>query len=250
VTQAPANDIAAVRGWVRAARRIVVLSGAGMSAESGVPTFRDAQTGLWANFRPEELATEDAFRADPQRVWDWYAMRRDKLRGVEPNAGHLAIAAFQQRHPGRLTVATQNVDGLHQRAGSPGVLALHGNIADDKWLDRPRACCTSGDIVPGRPPRCAVCGNLRRPAVVWFGEMLPPNALHAAEEAAQACELMLVVGTSGVVYPAAGLARATPGRVVIVNREPSELDDAADLVLRGGAAVLLPQLLQQEGEQA
>jgi NAD-dependent deacetylase len=250
VTQAPANDIAAVRGWVRAARRIVVLSGAGMSAESGVPTFRDAQTGLWANFRPEELATEDAFRADPQRVWDWYAMRRDTLQGVEPNAGHLAIAAFQQRHPGRLTVATQNVDGLHQRAGSPGVLALHGNIADDKWLDRPRACCTSGDIVPGRPPRCAVCGNLRRPAVVWFGEMLPPNALHAAEEAAQACELMLVVGTSGVVYPAAGLARATPGRVVIVNREPSELDDAADLVLRGGAAVLLPQLLQQEGEQA
>ena len=233
-----------VRDWVRAARRIVLLSGAGMSAESGVPTFRDAQSGLWAKFRPEELATEEAFRARPQMVWDWYALRREMIAKVEPNAGHHAVAAFQQRHPGRLTVVTQNVDGLHQRAGSPGVLALHGNIAEDKWLDAPRACCGRQAPADGRPPRCPACGNLRRPAVVWFGEMLPPWELAAAEEAAAQCELMLVVGTSGVVYPAAGLARATRGRVVIVNPEPTELDDVADAVLEGTAAALLPELLE------
>lgn len=232
-----------VADWVRAARRIVVLSGAGMSAESGVPTFRDAQTGLWAKFRPEDLATEQAFRADPKLVWEWYASRRAMIARVQPNAGHLAIAAFQQRHPGRLTVVTQNVDGLHQRAGSPGVLALHGNIAEDRWLDAPRACCTPANTVAGAPPRCAACGNLRRPAVVWFGEMLPRAELAAAAEAAAGCDLMLVVGTSGVVHPAAGLARATHGRVVIVNPHPSELDDAADAVLRETAAGALPQLL-------
>jgi NAD-dependent deacetylase len=235
----------AVAGWLRAARRIVLLSGAGMSAESGVPTFRDAQTGLWANFRPEQLATEDAFRADPRMVWDWYAMRRDMIAGVAPNAGHHAVAAFQRRHPGRLTVATQNVDGLHQRAGSPGVLALHGNIAEDKWLDAPRPCCNAQAPRAGRPPACPVCGNLRRPAVVWFGEMLPARELAAAEAAAAACDVMLVVGTSGVVYPAAGLARATPGKVVIVNPVANDLDDAGDAVLRGTAASLLPQLLEE-----
>jgi NAD-dependent deacetylase len=233
-----------VRQWVRDARRIVLLTGAGMSAESGVPTFRDAQTGLWAKFRPEQLATEDAFRADPAMVWDWYRMRRDMIANVAPNAGHEAVAAFQQRHPERLTVATQNVDGLHQKAGSPGVLALHGNIAEDRWLDRPRACCTEANLQAGRPPRCGACGNLRRPAVVWFGEMLPAAELAAAEEAAAACDLMLVVGTSGVVYPAAGLARSTRGRVVIVNPQPTDLDDAADAVLHGTSADLLPFLLE------
>jgi NAD-dependent deacetylase len=233
-----------VRGLVRAARRIVVLTGAGMSAESGVPTFRDAQTGLWAKFRPEELATEEAFRRDPARVWAWYAMRREGLAQVEPNAGHLALAAFQARHPGRLTVVTQNVDGLHQRAGSPGVLALHGSIAEDKWLDAPRACCNPDAVVAGSPPYCDRCGNLRRPAVVWFGEALPLAAFEAAQQAARECELMLVVGTSGAVYPAAGLARATRGKVVVVNPHPSELDDAADFLLRGSAAATLPALLE------
>jgi NAD-dependent deacetylase len=233
----------AVRQWVRDARHIVLLSGAGMSAESGVPTFRDAQTGLWAKFRPEELATEEAFRARPQLVWDWYESRRQMVAQVQPNAGHLAVAAFQRRHPGRLTVVTQNVDGLHQRAGSTGVLALHGNIAEDKWLDVPRSCCEPDWVEQGRPPRCAVCGNLRRPAVVWFGEALPLDALGGAQRAARSCDLMLVVGTSGVVYPAAGLARSTPGRVVIVNPDETELDDAGDAVLRGTAAHLLPELL-------
>ncbi len=232
-----------VREWVAAARHIAVLTGAGMSAESGVPTFRDTQTGLWAKFRPEELATEEAFRANPRHVWDWYAMRRERMNGVSPNAGHVALAAFAKRHPGRLTLITQNVDGLHQRAGSPGVLALHGNIAGDKWLDAPRPCCDAQPPVDGRPPSCGICGNLRRPAVVWFGEMLPVDVLEAAEEAAQDCDLMLVVGTSGVVYPAAGLARSTRGRVVVINPEASDLDDAADVVLRGTAAGLLPELL-------
>ena len=149
------NEVETACDWVRAARRIAVLSGAGMSAESGVPTFRDAQTGLWAKFDPQQLATEDAFRANPQMVWDWYAMRREMIAKVQPNAGHVALAEFAQRHPGRLTVITQNVDGLHRRAGSPGVLALHGSIAEDKWLDAPRACCRANEPQPGRPPKCA-----------------------------------------------------------------------------------------------
>jgi NAD-dependent deacetylase len=235
---------AEVAAWIAAAKHIVVLTGAGMSAESGVPTFRDAQTGLWARFRPEELATEEAFRANPSRVWDWYAMRRDMVAQVEPNAGHLALAAFQRRHPGRLTLVTQNVDGLHQRAGSEDVLALHGNLADDKWLDAPRDCCSIDTAAAGSPPYCDRCGNLLRPAVVWFGEALPLQALADAERAARACDLMLVVGTSGAVYPAAGLARMTSGKVVVINPHESELDDAADVVLRGTAATLLPQLLK------
>ena len=233
-----------VRRWLAAARRVAVLTGAGMSAESGVPTFRDAQTGLWAKFDPLQLATEEAFLANPATVWDWYAFRREMVAKVEPNAGHRALAAFAQRHPQRLTLITQNVDGLHQRAGSVGVLALHGNISEDKWLNAPKACCNAAQPVAGRPPCCAGCGNLRRPAVVWFGEMLPTQELAAAEAAAQECHLMLVVGTSGVVYPAAGLARMAAGKVVIVNPEPTELDDAADAVLRGTAAQLLPQLLE------
>ena len=235
-----------VRAQVQSAQRTVVLTGAGISAESGVPTFRDALTGLWARFKPEELATEDAFRADPRRVWDWYLSRRDAVSRAEPNAGHRALASYAQRRPGRLTLVTQNVDGLHQQSGSAGVLALHGNLFDDRWLDAPRACCTACAPEPGRPPRCGTCGNLRRPAVVWFGEMLPAATLAAAEAAAQACNLMLVVGTSGVVYPAAGLAhtaRAAGAQVVVVNTDPTELDGVAHTVLRGPAAVLLPRLM-------
>ncbi|MBL0918267.1 MAG: NAD-dependent protein deacylase [Hydrogenophaga sp.] len=236
----------ALRETVRAARAITVLSGAGMSAESGVPTFRDALTGLWARFDPQQLATEEAFRRDPRLVWDWYAERREAIARVGPNAGHLALAGFQQRHPGRLTVITQNVDGLHQRAGSPGVLALHGNIADDRWLEAPRACCGQGPIASGRPPHCPACGNLRRPAVVWFGEMLPEAELEAAQAAAEGCDLMLVVGTSGEVYPAAGLAsvaRRAGARVVIVNPHETALDNVAHQWLRQTAAVALPALL-------
>jgi NAD-dependent deacetylase len=246
------TETATVQAWVREARTIAALTGAGMSAESGVPTFRDAQTGLWARFNPEELATEAAFRANPQRVWDWYASRREMMKHVAPNAGHQAIAAFQRRHPGRLTLITQNVDGLHQKAGSTEALALHGNIFEDIWLDpcagaRGRAgICAVAMAEAGRPPHCADCGNLLRPGVVWFGEMLPAGALADAEQAADHCDLMLVIGTSGAVYPAAGLAhtaRQGGARVVVINPEPSELDGVAHALLRGKAAELLPALL-------
>lgn len=235
-----------VRGWIRDARHIAVLTGAGMSAESGVPTFRDAQTGLWAHFNPQELATESAFRAHPQRVWDWYAHRREMIRTVLPNTGHAALAAFARKHAGRLTLITQNVDGLHQQAGQIDALALHGNIAEDRWLDTPRACCQVEAIEAGHPPRCPVCGNLRRPAVVWFGENLPAQALEAAEHAVRHCDLMLVIGTSGEVYPAAGLAftaHQSGARVVIVNPEPTPLDVVAELCLHEPAARCLSALL-------
>lgn len=235
------------REWIRQARHIAVLTGAGMSAESGVPTFRDAQSGLWAQFKPEDLATEAAFRAHPGKVWDWYAMRREMLWKVEPNAGHRALAAFAGRHPGRLTLITQNVDGLHLLAGSTGAIALHGSLLDDQWLDPPGACCRIDTLEAGHPPRCPGCGNLRRPAVVWFGEMLPAAALDAAEKAAQACELMLVVGTSGLVYPAAGLAHAAQragAQVVVINPEATELDRIASLCLRERAAQCLPSILE------
>lgn len=242
--------LACARQLLRHAAHIAVLSGAGISAESGVPTFRDAQTGLWARFRPEELATEDAFRRHPERVWDWYAERRASLAAVQPNAGHLALAGFERRHPGRLTVITQNVDGLHQRAGSQGVLALHGSLAEDRWLDpcalHRQGACDVAQAEPGRPPRCPQCGNPVRPAVIWFGEMLPEDALRQAEQAASRCDVMLVVGTAGAVYPAAGLAhqaRAAGAQVIIVNPHPSELDELAHLRLAGSAAQVLPRLL-------
>jgi len=242
--------LARARQCLQHAAHIAVLSGAGISAESGVPTFRDAQTGLWARFRPEELATEDAFRRHPERVWDWYAERRASLAAVQPNAGHLALAGFERRHPGRLTVITQNVDGLHQRAGSQGVLALHGSLAEDRWLDpcalHRQGACDVAQAEPGRPPRCPQCGNPVRPAVVWFGEMLPEDALRQAEQAASRCDVMLVVGTAGAVYPAAGLAhqaRAAGAQVIIVNPHPSELDELAHLRLAGSAAQVLPRLL-------
>lgn len=227
---------------------LCVLTGAGMSAESGIPTFRDAMTGLWSHFDPAALASEEGFRADPQRAWDWYAERRDGVRRALPNAGHHALAAFARRHPGVLTLVTQNVDDLHQRAGNEDAVRLHGDILQDRWLHpcpRGRVCRTEAARAD-RPPRCEACGNLVRPAVVWFGEPLPPGALQRAEQAAARCVVLLVVGTSGAVWPAAGLAgvaRRAGAWVAIVNPHESEIDDQAHTVLRGTAAGLLPQLL-------
>jgi NAD-dependent deacetylase len=239
-----------VRERLQAAPSICVLTGAGMSAESGIPTFRDALTGLWSRFDPMKLASEEGFRADPQLVWDWYAERREGVRAAQPNAGHLALAEFQRRHPGRLRIVSQNVDDLHQRAGSLDTIRLHGDILEDRWLDAcPRGrrgpACDTGWAEAGRPPRCAECGNLVRPGVVWFGEQLPMQAFDAAERAARECKLMLVVGTSGAVWPAAGLvgrARRAGAFIAIVNPHVSELDGEADAVLRGTAAQLLPLL--------
>jgi NAD-dependent deacetylase len=229
---------------LRAARRIGVLTGAGISAESGIPTFRDAQTGLWARFRPEELATAEAFRLNPQLVWDWYAWRRGRVAGAVPNAGHLALARLEGRVP-VLTLVTQNVDGLHQRAGSVDVVELHGNIH--------RSRCFVEDVVIAaapetdeRPPRCPRCGAHLRPDVVWFGEALPPRALERAEAVARECDLFLSIGTSGAVFPAAQLpltARQSGATVVEVNRDPTPLTRVASFSLLGPAGAILPALL-------
>jgi NAD-dependent deacetylase len=227
---------------------VAVLTGAGMSAESGIPTFRDAMSGLWSRFDPAQLASEDGFRADPQRVWDWYAERRDGVRAASPNAGHRALAAFADTHPGVLSVITQNVDDLHQRAGNTDAIRLHGDILEDRWLAPCKKRCgrDPSSAAPGRPPRCAECGNAVRPGVVWFGEMLPPLALQAAERAVAQCRVLLVVGTSGAVWPAAGLAshaRRAGAFVAIVNPHASEIDGEAHAVLRGTAAIVLPAVL-------
>ncbi|MFO1220048.1 MAG: NAD-dependent protein deacylase [Burkholderiaceae bacterium] len=241
------DALAALRARIAAARKVCVLSGAGMSAESGIPTFRDALTGLWSRFDPAQLASEEGFRADPQLVWDWYAERRAGVRAAQPNAGHLALGAFARQRPGVLSVVTQNVDDLHQRAGNTDAIRLHGDILADRWLERcrDRETCAPREAQPGRPPRCTRCGNLVRPGVVWFGEMLPPGAMEAAERAAAACDVMVVVGTSGAVWPAAGLAgvaRRGGAHVAIVNPHPSEIDGEAHTVLRGTAAGVLPSI--------
>ncbi|MBI5721598.1 MAG: NAD-dependent protein deacylase [Burkholderiales bacterium] len=245
-----AETLPHARAAIAGARRVVVLTGAGMGAESGIPTFRDALTGLWSRFDPHELASVEGFRADPQRVWDWYAERGEGVRRAHPNAGHEALAAWARTHPGRMCVVTQNVDDLHQRAGQPDVLRLHGDILGRRWLDegrcRERTPCDITAAEPGRPPRCARCGNLVRPGVVWFGEALPAAALDRAQQVAGACEAMLVVGTSGAVWPAAGLAglaRRAGATVVIVNPQESEIDAQAHVRLRGTAAQVLPALL-------
>jgi NAD-dependent deacetylase len=203
---------------LRDATRVAVLTGAGMSAESGIPTFRDALAGLWAHYDPEELATPQAFRRNPALVWDWYAERRAKVAAAKPNPGHYALAELERRVPG-FTLMTQNVDGLHQEAGSRNVIELHGNI-------RRVRCADCGVVVERweetgeRPPRCPACGGLLRPDVVWFGEYLPEGTLEAAWRAAEECDLFLSVGTSNLVEPAASLpwqAHRHGAPVIVVN---------------------------------
>jgi len=226
---------------LRGARGVAALTGSGVSAESGVPTFRDAQTGLWERFDPEELATPEAFLRDPKLVWEWYSWRRELVARAEPNPAHRALADLERRVPS-FALITQNVDGLHRRAGSRNVIELHGNIL--------RTVC-SAERLPrepgeGAPPRCPRCGAPLRPDVVWFGEALPPGAMEAASEAARSCEVFLCVGTSGVVYPAAGLPREAAGAgalVVEVNPEPTPVTPLAAFALRGRAGELLPALV-------
>lgn len=229
---------------LRSARRVVALSGAGISAESGIPTFRDAQKGLWAKFDPEELATPQAFARNPKFVWDWYAMRRQTLQDVAPNAGHYALAQWE-RHCDELTVVTQNVDGLHQKSGSSDVVELHGNIL--------RIRCSGENVVvdewqerPGEVPRCGQCAAYLRPDVVWFGEMLPLEELIRAEKVVAAADLVLSIGTSSLVQPAAQLpyqAMEAGVRVVEINPEETPLSRDADFSLRGQSGQILPALL-------
>lgn len=230
---------------LRTVRRVVALTGAGVSQESGLRTFRDAQTGLWAQYRPEELASPEAFRRDPKLVWDWYAWRREAVKAVRPNPGHYALAQIEKRVP-EFTLITQNVDGLHRMAGSQNLLELHGNIQRVRCAE----CYTFTEIWDDDTeavPRCRACGGLLRPDVVWFGESLPRDQLEAAVEAARACDVFLSIGTSGVVQPAASLAFAAHNRgalVVEVNAEPTPLTSRADYVLQGKSGEILPGLVE------
>jgi NAD-dependent deacetylase len=230
---------------LRAAHRVVILTGAGISAESGIPTFREAQTGLWSRFSPEELATPEAFARNPKLVWEWYEWRRDLISKAQPNAGHLALVELERLLP-EVTIVTQNVDGLHQRAGSNKVIEFHGNIFRDLCSkDSHVALRAPGDSVP---PICSRCGAFIRPGVVWFGESIPGEALRRATACVDACDTLLSIGTSSLVYPAAALAERAltrDGFVAEINPATTPLNARAQISLRESAAVALPRLLEQ-----
>ena len=233
--------------WIAGAERVVASTGAGMSRESGIPTFRDAMEGLWARFDPQELATEAGFRKNPRRVWSWYASRRRKVLEAVPHPGYHALVELEALVPS-LTVVTQNIDGLHALAGSRDVVEVHGNIRRAKCLDRGHPLDGDPPLPDGDeadPPPCPVCGSPLRPDVVWFGEMLPADAVERAWRLAERCDVMLLVGTSGTVWPAAELPHVAKGagaRVIEVNPEPSELTPVADVFLQGRAGIVLPRL--------
>jgi NAD-dependent deacetylase len=251
--------------WISQAGSICVLTGAGVSAESGVPTFRDAQSGLWARYDPETLASPEGFASDPGLVWRWYMSRFGGVRDARPNAGHHAIAHLQAfiTHrgetgarrtalPGRFTLVTQNVDDLHERAGSTAVLHLHGSIHAFRCseCDEPHDLLEEDRALPA-PPACAKCGGFVRPGVVWFGENLPAGIFESALRAAESSDIMLVVGTSGVVHPAALLPRAakSAGATVIdVNPQAGPVTEIADIFLEGPGGDVLPRLIASLGE--
>ncbi len=234
----------AVREWLEAAASVAVLTGAGISAESGIPTFR-GPGGLWCAYRAEDLATPEAFARDPHLCWEWYNWRRGIIATAQPNAGHAALAELERRLP-RFTLATQNVDGLHDRAGSQRILKIHGDI----WTLRCTVCRRewrdSRASLPQLPPKCE-CGAMARPGVVWFGEGLPEDVWNAAVAAVRSAQVLLVIGTSALVYPAAGLvqlARSAGAKVVEINVAETPVSAQVDLSWRASATAALPQLIQ------
>jgi NAD-dependent deacetylase len=233
---------------LRETRRLVVLTGAGVSKESGIPTFRDAQDGLWARYDPMDLATREGFLRNPVMVWEWYRYRFGMVENARPNAGHLAIAEMEAIFP-QVTVVTQNIDGLHQAAGSTDVVELHGSLRRYKCLDGRHTGFSRADLAAQKeiPPVCPHCGALLRPDVVWFGELLPPAAIHRAFDLCQRCDAMLVVGTSGEVEPAASLpvyAAHAGARVIDVNPDRGQTARWADVFLQGPGGVILPRLVE------
>lgn len=230
---------------IKGARRLTILTGAGVSAASGVPTFR-GQDGLWRHHRAEDLATPDAFARDPRVVWEWYAWRRELIAACRPNAAHDVIAAWS--HSSGCRVITQNVDDLHLQAGTRELVRMHGSIWEQSCWGRCAAGMTPwrDDRVPmtDLPPQCPHCGRVARPAVVWFGESLRPEDLDAAVRAS-ACDVFLTVGTSALVYPAAGLvdaARQHGAFTAEINLEETPASAAVDIAVRGGAEQILPAI--------
>src|SRR5215469_2265905 len=236
-------DLDRARDHLAQARAVAVLTGAGISAESGIPTFRGTD-GLWKNFKAEDLATPEAFARDPRLVWEWYDWRRSLIAQAKPNAAHRALVTLEKRKPG-FTLITQNVDGLHDLAGSGKILKLHGDI----WRLR---CLECGANFPNRrvplpklPPHCA-CGGMARPGVVWFGEPLPEGMMKEAEHAVASAQVFLVIGTSVVVYPAAGLvpfAKQSGAVVIEINPEATAFSDTVDFSFQEAAGELLPKLV-------
>lgn len=237
------SHLTRVRDRLASARAVAVLTGAGISADSGVPTFRGAD-GLWRTFRAEDLATPEAFARDPRLVWEWYDWRRALIATKSPNPAHRALVELERRHD-RFWLITQNVDGLHGAAGSQGLIELHGNI----WKVRCTRCArvsVNRDVPILLLPYCSACGGLLRPHIVWFGESLDPDDLRRSEEALRACEVLLIVGTSGLVYPAASFAstaRAAGAFVVEVNLDPTPPSSVVDVALHGRAKDIVPALV-------
>lgn len=231
-----------------AAQHVAVLTGAGISAESGVPTFRD-KDGLWQKFKPQELASMEGFLRNPELVWEWYQSRRHVIYSVQPNPGHYALAELEHMVP-KFTLITQNIDRLHQRAGSKAVYELHGNIVDNYCVrcKKPSSYEYTDETKQTDIPRCEYCGGLIRPAVVWFGEMLPEDVLYTAEAAASDCDVFMSIGTSAEVYPAAQLplsAKEAGAYLVEVNPQRTTLTPYVDAAIQAPSGTALPELVRQ-----
>ncbi len=237
------DEIVAV---MKKSRSCVVLTGAGISAESGVPTFR-GDDGLWNKFKPEELATMSAFLSNPKLVWEWYNWRRQVIGEVSPNPGHYALREMEQWFDS-FTLVTQNVDGLHRAAGSENILELHGNIYRNKCVECNYRFEEEIDIDPDNIPTCPKCGGKIRPDVVWFGEMLDPHIINKAFEVSERAELFFSIGTSAIVHPAASLpftAKRYGAVLVEINPEETPLSDIADYTVRAKSGEFLPQLMEK-----